>query len=74
MAKATVEIVLVLLASSIMAGALKVRKIPPADGGQCSMPDAKGDGDGGGGETCGGSPGEPAGQQYSFIFYNVCNG
>ena len=58
--KATVEIAAALLASIILAaGALKVRKIPPADGGQCSMPGGKGGdgGDGGGGETCGGKPG-----------------
>ena len=51
-------VILVLIASCIVANvALKVRKIPPADGGQCGKPDAEDDGgSGSGGETCGGKP------------------
>ena len=50
--------ILVLLASCVATNAaLKVRKVPPADGGQCGKIDAENE-DSGGGETCQGKPGE----------------
>ena len=52
-------LILALLASYFTAGnvALKVRKIPPAEGGQCGKPDDT-EGDDDGGETCKGKPGD----------------
>ena len=57
MAKSEFAILLLFATCFATNVALKVRKVPPADGGQCGKPDAE-DNDGSGGETCKGKPGE----------------
>ena len=59
MAKSEFAVLLLFATCFATSVALKVRKIPPADGGQCGKPDVEDD-DGGssGGETCKGKPGE----------------